>query len=291
MDGDYEHILYSTEDGITTVTLNRPEVFNAFNRKMGEELQSALECFKMSRDEWFCILTGAGKAFCSGEDLKNIDLDLPAGEQARNTCEALDSYQGIVYSILGTPKPIVAALNGTAAGAGLSIALACDERFAISGDKNMLVPGFGRIGLVPDAGMVPLLQRLVGYRRAKEWLEPGFGISMKEACDSRDLVSTLYDNTETMLAGVKEYALCIRESRSLAEFGSTKILMVEGMMDILDKIFYLELELQTRLELGDDFREGLAAFKEKRKPNFNRVIGPLTLYEALADESEKAGGV
>ncbi len=279
----YKNILYeTTDDGITTITLNRPEVFNAFNREMASELSDALSNFANEKDEWFCILTGSGKAFCSGEDLRNIDLDASDEEKREFTREALGSYHKIILQILESAKPIVAALNGTVAGAGLSIALACDERFAVEGDKNMLIPGFSGIGLTPDAGMVPLLGRLVGYQETKKWLAPGTHMTFSKVCEPRNagefqdfrIISALYFDMERMKFGINEFAHRLRRDRSLAEYCATKVLLNADMREkFLNGIFKMELKMQTLLEQGEDFREGLTAFREKRKPRFNRGLG------------------
>ena len=269
---EYKHILYNkTEDGIVTITLNRPEVFNAFNREMANELLCALDAFEDAEDEWFCILTGAGKAFCAGEDLKNINLDALPEEQARATFDALTDYHMIISTILETPKPIVAALNGIAAGAGLSIALACDKRFAVGPGEAKLVPGFATLGLTPDAGMIVLLERFMNKRQVRDWCEKGFSMSERDA-EGMFMISgfsELGDLYDSPIA----YARNLKENRSLAEFGATKALLNAEILYLLDKhIFDLELKHQPELEQGEDFREGLAAFKERRKPRFNRNL-------------------
>jgi 2-(1,2-epoxy-1,2-dihydrophenyl)acetyl-CoA isomerase len=270
----YKHVLREkTDDGIVTITLNRPEVSNAFNRTMAAELLDALHCFSEAEDEWFCILTGTGKAFCSGEDLRNINLDVPKEEKEEFTHTALDSYHSIILAILESQKPIVAALNGTAAGAGMAIALACDERFAVVGEKSMLIPGYADIGLTPDAAMAPLLERLVGYRICTRWLRPGFRISMRNAENSGVFLNGGYDiffETAVMMNVIREDARKeFLEKRSFSEYCATKAQMNAGMLNKLKTIFPMEIDLQTELEQGDDFREGLMAFREKRHPVFN----------------------
>lgn len=272
---EYKYILREkTDDGIVTITLNRPEVFNAFNRKMAEELLDALDNFEDAEDEWFCILTGAGKAFCAGEDLKNINLDASPKEQEDATRKALKSYHQIIYAILESSKPIVAALNGTAAGAGLSIALACDERFAVGPGEARLIPGFATLGLTPDAGMIALLERFMTKRQVSEWCEKGFSISPRDAKEMGVIDGFFERNdVEPKLEVPRIYARNLKETRSLKEYGATKALLNAEILDLLDnRIFGLELEYQVRLEQGEDFQEGLTAFREKRKPRFNKDL-------------------
>lgn len=281
MDREYEHILYeTTDDGITTITLNRPEVRNAFNRKMAVELSCALYDFAGSDDEEFCILTGAGASFCAGEDIKKINLDAPKDVQKGETRQALLGYHDIIRAIIAIRKPIVAALNGSAAGAGLSIALACDERFAVWDEGFVLAPGFSKIGLVPDAGMIALLERFVRYPEISNWLTPGFALE-RRYWDSRFLFAPFYNDdekmvetcntVEQMLSAIKEYATRFIEIRSFAEFGAAKTILNVGLWKHLNEVvFPQELEEQVALEQGDDFREGLMAFREKRSPKFNQ---------------------
>ena len=159
---DYEFIQYETDgNGITTITMNRPPV-NAFNAKMRGELVHALKSFGDARDERIAILTGAGKLFSAGEDLRNVPLN---GNDMRDDMamagyaeETLSQYHNMIRLILLTGKPIIAVLNGVAAGAGMSIALACDYR--IAKDQHSFVTAFESMGLVPDSGMMLTLPRL-----------------------------------------------------------------------------------------------------------------------------------
>lgn len=273
---DYKNILCeTTEDGIVTITLNRPKV-NLFNREMGRELIDALHKFYFSETERVLILTGAGSAFCAGEDLKEIDFAASPIEQADRTRKALYQYHNIVHAILASKKPIFAALNGVAAGAGLSIALACDERFGFKNIKADLVPGFASIGLTPDAGMAALLERLVGYHESKKWLRPGFSLAIDDPGSQKVIRSctNLSEDPRDLLDWVQDQARKLMQSLSLAEFGATKAIQNVGLIHhLLNNVFPMELDLQVKLELGPDFREGLTAFREKRKPKFNQGSG------------------
>ena len=182
----YAHILYETDDkGVATITLNRPERMNAFNRKMSGELILALDRFAHDEAGSALVLTGAGRAFSTGEDLSNINLDANYDEMCEYARTALRDYHGIVQWILGVQKPVVALLNGVAAGAGLSIALACDYRIVVGdsddlkGNRSIFVPAFADMGLIADSGMTATLPRLVGKHEAQKWCElPRYGVSI-----------------------------------------------------------------------------------------------------------------
>lgn len=270
-----EYILREkTDDGIVTLTLNRPEKLNAFNRRMKDELYTALRDFDIEHDSKFCILTGAGKAFSAGEDLGSFNLDDSPEDLEFAVTQALKGYHRIVREILTIRKPIVAALNGTAAGAGLSIALACDDIFVVprSGDKpNMLVPGFSSIGLVPDSGMVVLLERYVTPNVAEKWFEPGFVIPVRQAVTALGFeYNDDFSDEKDMLEEVSRCARNLMVTRSLREYGFTKWLRNTHILERLEKVFEKEIGAQVECVLSKDFREGRAAFLEKRKPVFNQ---------------------
>ncbi len=156
----YEYLLYTTDNGIATVTLNRPEVFNAFNTKLTFELQDVFKQINKDAQVRVVILTGAGKAFCSGQDLKEATA---LGQ--RSLAESLHTrYNPLIKAMRELPKPIICALNGVAAGAGCSLALACD--IIISSAEASLSEAFINIGLVPDSGSSFFLPRMVGSLKA-----------------------------------------------------------------------------------------------------------------------------
>src|SRR5689334_9418567 len=158
----YETILYDVADGIGTITLNRPDVLNAFNQQMTTELQDALKTAERDRAVRCLVLTGAGRAFSSGEDLKarQAEGNMAFGSTLR------DRYNPIISRMRGMDKPIIGAINGTAAGAGMSVALACDLR--IASEKAKFIEVFVRVGLVPDSGSSFFLPWLVGIGKAME---------------------------------------------------------------------------------------------------------------------------
>src|SRR5260221_9243778 len=163
---------FARDGAVQTITLNRPEVFNAFNRPLHKALAAAL---KEARDPEVraVVITGAGRGFCAGQDLKEFGEALDVGDALRAT------YHPNVLAIRGLEKPVIAAINGACAGAGLSLACACDIR--IASDAASLVPGFIGIGLVPDAGGTFFINRLLGTARAFEWMTSNRKLSAAEA--------------------------------------------------------------------------------------------------------------
>ena len=171
----YNSLLFDKQGSITTITLNRPDVFNAFNDEQSFELQDALKAARKDEETRVVILTGAGKAFCSGQDLKAI-----AGAEKRSFIDSLNKrYNPIIREMRNMPKPIICRLNGVAAGAGCSLALASD--FIIASENASLIEVFINVGLVLDSGSSFFLPRLVGSARAFEMSTMGSKISAKQA--------------------------------------------------------------------------------------------------------------
>ncbi|MFZ9871133.1 MAG: enoyl-CoA hydratase/isomerase family protein, partial [Candidatus Kapaibacteriota bacterium] len=173
---NYETLLVDVSDGIGTITLNRPDVFNAANEQLTTDLQSALAVMHESPDVRCVVLTGAGKAFCSGQDLK----DAPSGGGKRSLRDSLERrYNPIIRAMQQMPKPVIAGINGVAAGAGLSLALAADLRVMSSSAR--FVEAFIAIALIPDSGATWLYPRMMGYSRAFEFATLNQPITAEEA--------------------------------------------------------------------------------------------------------------
>jgi 2-(1,2-epoxy-1,2-dihydrophenyl)acetyl-CoA isomerase len=201
-------VLYETNDGVATITLNRPEMYNAFNLQVHRELTDALK--KVERDPTIrcVVLTGAGKAFCSGQDLKDVPLDRldSLADVVRQT------YNPLILKLRTLDRPIIGAINGVAAGAGMSLALACDLRIAVEGAR--FVAAFARIGLVPDSGMTYFLPRLIGHARATELCMFGGEVDAQKALDW-GLVNAVA-SPEEFPALVQSYATRLAEGPSIA---------------------------------------------------------------------------
>jgi len=244
------------EGAVQTITLNRPEVFNAFNRAVHAGLR---EAFKEARDPEVraVVVTGAGKGFCAGQDLKEFSEGGDVSDSLRAT------YHPNVLAIRALDKPVIAAVNGACAGAGLSFACACDIR--IASDAATFVPGFIGIGLVPDAGGTYFIHRLLGAPRAFEWMTSNRRLTAAEA-HPWGLVSEVVE-ADGLAARAAELAAFYAGLPTRA-IGMTKRLFDHADSSTLDEQLELEAQLQSVAVQSDDFREGVAAFLEKRPPSF-----------------------
>jgi 2-(1,2-epoxy-1,2-dihydrophenyl)acetyl-CoA isomerase len=248
----------TTRDGaVLTIRLNRPEAYNAFTSSMHAALARALE--KAAADEIRAVVvTGAGRGFCSGQDLTEFrELDHEVGEHLE-AC-----YHPNVRALRTLAKPVIAAVNGPAAGAGISLACACDYR--IAADSAAFAPGFIGIGLVPDSGGTYFLARLLGPARAFTWMTSNRKLTAAEAhgwglVDEVVEASRLAERAAEVAA---EYAAA--PTRGI---GLTKRLFDNAATATLDEQLALEAELQSAAAKTEDFREGVAAFLEKRPPRF-----------------------
>jgi 2-(1,2-epoxy-1,2-dihydrophenyl)acetyl-CoA isomerase len=246
-----------TRDGaVQTITLNRPEVFNAFNRALHAALSDAL---KEARDPGVraVVVTGAGRGFCAGQDLKEFGEAGDVGGSLRAT------YHPNVLAIRALEKPVIAAVNGACAGAGLSFACACD--FRIASDVASFVPGFIGIGLVPDAGGTFFINRLLGPSRAFEWMSSNRKLTAAEA-HAWGLVSEVVE-ADALAARAAELAALYAALPTRA-IGMTKRLFDHADTATLEEQLELEAQLQAAATKGEDFKEGVTAFLEKRTPTF-----------------------
>jgi 2-(1,2-epoxy-1,2-dihydrophenyl)acetyl-CoA isomerase len=251
-------VLTARDGAVLTITLNRPDVYNAFNRDLHAALRDALE--EAGDDEIRAVvITGAGRGFCSGQDLKEFS-DLPEGG-IRGALE--DTYHPNIRLIRSLQKPVLAAVNGAAAGAGISLAAACDVR--IASDAATFVPGFIGIGLVPDSGGSWFVHRLLGFARAFEWMVSNRRLSAEEALDW-GLVSEVVP-AEAFEVRVAELAAWYASlpTRGVA---MTKQLFEHAFDASLEEQLELEAELQSAATQSEDFAEGVQAFVEKRPPVF-----------------------
>jgi 2-(1,2-epoxy-1,2-dihydrophenyl)acetyl-CoA isomerase len=251
-------VLTSRDGAVLTVTLNRPDVYNAINRPMHEALAVALH---EAADPAVraVVLTGAGRGFCAGQDLREFQ-ELPGGVR-----EALEqTYHPNIRALRALEKPVVAAINGACAGAGLSLAFACDVRIASS--EATFVPGFIGIGLVPDAGSTWFLHRQLGFARAFEWMVSNRRLGAAEAL-AWGLVSDDVP-AERFAKRVEELAewYASLPTRAVA---MTKRLFEHAYAASLDEQLALESELQQAATETEDFGEGVQAFLEKRLASFS----------------------
>jgi 2-(1,2-epoxy-1,2-dihydrophenyl)acetyl-CoA isomerase len=252
-----DEVLTSRDGAVLTITFNRPEVYNAFNRPLHTALHEALT--EAGDAAVRCVVvTGAGKGFCAGQDLKEFS---DVSESIADALEA--SYHPNVRLVRGLAKPVIAAVNGAAAGAGLSFACACDLR--VAAESATFVPGFVGIGLVPDAGGTWFVHRLLGFARAFEWMSSNRRLSAAEALEW-SLVSEVIPD-DAFADRVAELAAEWAARPTLA-IGRTKQLFEHAYAAALDAQLALEAQLQQESVGTADFAEGVGAFLEKRAPSF-----------------------
>ena len=253
-------ILKTINNNIATLTLNRPEVFNSFNREMALLLQSELDACEKNPEVRAIVITGSGKAFCAGQDLKEVTSpELNPG--FKKILE--EHYNPIIARIRTIEKPIIGAINGVAAGAGANIALACDV--VIASENASFIQAFSKIGLVPDSAGTFFLPRLIGFQKASALMMLGDKVSAQEAeklgmvykVVSAENFSEEINRTAENLANMPTKAL-----------GLTKRLLNNSMQNSLEEQLNLESKLQIEAAQSEDYAEGVDAFVNKRKPEF-----------------------
>jgi len=255
-------VLVEVADGVARLTLNRPDKLNAFNEEMHRALHAALDEAKWDENVRAILLTGAGRAFCAGQDLAEVDPHKADGEpDLGETIERL--YNPLIRLIRSIDKPIVCAVNGVAAGAGASVALACD--LVVAGRSARFIQAFCKIGLVPDSGATWALTRLVGEARAKGLALTGRPLDAETAA-SWGLIWHAVDDQHLMEeAGKLVASLAAGPTVGL---GLTKKAIQAASTNGLDDQLDLERDLQREAGLTPDYAEGVAAFTEKRPANF-----------------------
>jgi 2-(1,2-epoxy-1,2-dihydrophenyl)acetyl-CoA isomerase len=250
-------VLTEREGAVLTITLNRPDVFNAFNAALHAALRAALE-EAAAPDVRAVVITGAGKGFCAGQDLREFQ---EAPGDIRERLE--ETYHPNIRAIRALEKPVIAAVNGPAAGAGLSLACACDVR--IASETATFVPGFVGIALVPDSGGTWFIHRLLGFARAFEWMCTNRRLSAAEALEW-GLVSEVV-SADRFAERTAEAGRVWAELPTRAVAG-TKRLFEHAHTASLEEQLALEAELQSASTKTADFAEGVTAFLEKRPPRF-----------------------
>jgi 2-(1,2-epoxy-1,2-dihydrophenyl)acetyl-CoA isomerase len=248
------------ENKVAWISLNRPEVFNSFNREMALLLQKILDDCNTDANVRAIVITGNGKAFCAGQDLKEVtDPELNPG--FRKILE--EHYNPIIHKIRTIEKPIVAAVNGVAAGAGANIALACD--IVVANEHASFIQAFSKIGLVPDSAGTFFLPRLIGFQKASALMMLGDKVAAPEAL-TLGMLYKLYP-TAIFEEEVMTLAITLANMPTKA-IGLTKKLLNQSMTNNLEQQLALESDLQIEASATNDYNEGVTAFVEKRKPEF-----------------------
>jgi 2-(1,2-epoxy-1,2-dihydrophenyl)acetyl-CoA isomerase len=252
-------LITSLNNGVFKITLNRPEVYNSFNQAMAFSLQKELDYCAQNDEIRTILITGSGKAFCAGQDLS--EATDPSGPELESIVR--DHYNPIILKIRSLEKPVIAAVNGVAAGAGANIALACD--LTIAQENASFIQAFSKIGLIPDSGGTYFLPRIIGVQKALALMFTGDKISAKEAEELNMIYKCIPEED------FEDFTLKIAEKMALMPtraFGLTKKAVNQSLDNTLEQQLNLEEKLQTEAGKTEDFQEGVQAFLEKRKAKF-----------------------
>lgn len=260
---DEKILLTEKKNGVGIITLNRPDKLNAFSDELTFQLQDALKEMEKDKEVRAIILTAAGRGFCAGQDLQSRSIAQEMGERPSLGDSIRRRYNPIVIKLRRIEKPIIAAVNGVAAGAGASIAFACDYRIVT--DKVNFIQSFTKVGLIPDSGATFILTRLVGLTKAFELMLSADKLSAEEALNL-GIINKIVGEDDLM-----------KEAVGLAEklaagptkaFGLTKRAVNRAVFDDLEELLEYEASLQEIAGRSDDFAEGVKAFVEKRTPQY-----------------------
>jgi len=255
---DYTHIIFSIENGVGKIVLNRPDVLNSFNQRMAAEVQDALDQSASDKSIRAVLLSGMGRGFCAGQDLEEaMGADVRIEDIVRKT------YNPMVNKIRNIEKPVVCAVNGVAAGAGANIAFGCD--LTIAGKSAKFIQSFIKIGLIPDSGGTYILPRLVGMQRAAAMTMLGDKM-MADVAKSLGLIYQVVEDEELMTVAT---ALAERLAQMPTKgLGLTKRGLNHGLKVDLPAQLEFEAEIQAEAADSHDYKEGVKAFLEKRAPEF-----------------------
>lgn len=254
-----QEILSHFEDGVLTLTLNRPSVFNSFNRSMALQLQTELDRCSSDASIRTVVIIGEGKAFCAGQDLAEAtDPEGPTLQQI-----VAEHYNPIILKIRALEKPVIAAVNGVAAGAGANIALACD--LVVAKESASFIQAFSKIGLIPDSGGTFMLPRLVGVQKAMALMLTGEKVGATAAEQMNMIYKAIADDDFSTFVTTLAQQMAQMPTKGL---GLTKRAVNAGLTNDLASQLALEEQLQTEAGQTHDFKEGVNAFLEKRTPTF-----------------------
>jgi 2-(1,2-epoxy-1,2-dihydrophenyl)acetyl-CoA isomerase len=258
----YQHILFEVSAGVARLTLNRPDRLNSFNTEMHLEVRAALSSLRDNSEARVLVLTGAGRGFCAGQDLG--DRAVAPGSAPADLGESIEkNYKPLVLALRSLPLPVIAAVNGVAAGAGANIALSCD--LVIAARSASFVQAFSKLGLVPDSGGTWFLPRLVGNARAIGLAFLGEKLPAEQAAAWGLIWRCVEDSELTGVVDALALQLAAAPTRGLAR---TKQAIYESWDRSLEQQLDLERDFQRELGRTADYSEGVAAFTQKRTPRF-----------------------
>jgi 2-(1,2-epoxy-1,2-dihydrophenyl)acetyl-CoA isomerase len=258
----YQNILFEVKQGIARLTLNRPDKLNSFTAAMHQEIRAALEQVKADRSVRVLVLTGAGRAFCAGQDL--ADESVAPGDDAVDLGASIDKYYGpLVLALRALPMPVICAVNGVAAGAGANLPLACD--IVLAARSASFIEAFCKLGLIPDTGGTYFLPRALGTARAMGLALLGDRLSAEQAANW-GLIWKCVDDDQ--LAAETEALACHFAQAPTTGLARTKQALHASAANTLAQQLDLERDLMRELGMTHDYREGVAAFTERRPPQF-----------------------
>lgn len=248
------------KEGVAYLYLNRPQVFNSFNREMALSFQKHLDDCALDESIRVIVVSGKGKAFCAGQDLQEVsNPELNPGFK-----KILDEhYNPIISKIRGIKKPVIAAVNGVAAGAGANIALCCD--IVVANEKASFIQAFSKIGLIPDSGGTYFLPKLIGFQKASALAMLGDKVDAHEA-ERLGMIYTYY-SAETFEEQIDKLAHKVAQMPTMA-LGLIKDALNKSLDNSLEEQLALESKYQIEAAQSEDYQEGVTAFIEKRKPIF-----------------------
>ncbi len=256
-------LLVEKKDGVSIISLNRPDKLNAFSDELSFKLQDVLKEAEKDKTVRAIVLTGSGRGFCSGQDLANRSFSDNSKERPSLGDSIRRRYNPIILRLRRMEKPIVAAVNGVAAGAGASLAFACD--FRIVSEGAVFVQSFTKVGLVPDSGSTFFLPRLIGLTKAFELMITADKLDARQALEL-GLVNKVVA-PENVMKEALELAAKLAKGPTMA-FGLTKRAVNKAIFQDLEELLEYEAQLQEIAGRSDDFQEGVKAFLEKRQPAY-----------------------
>lgn len=252
-------ILFEIKNAVAYITLNRPEKFNSFNREMALLMQAKLDEAASLHEVRAVYITGSGKAFCAGQDISEL-----VGENKIEIAQILsEHYNPIVKRIRNMPKPVVAAVNGVAAGAGANIALCCDV--VVATGSAAFIQAFSKIGLIPDSGGTFTLPRLIGWQKASALMMTGDKVNADDAEKLGMIYKVFADDVFEAESKKIVQTLSQMPTKGLAY---TKHALNQSFFNVWDEQLTVEDKYQQKAARTDDYKEGINAFLEKRKPEF-----------------------
>ncbi|MEL6791403.1 MAG: 2-(1,2-epoxy-1,2-dihydrophenyl)acetyl-CoA isomerase PaaG [Pseudomonadota bacterium] len=258
----YETIEFSLKDGAARLTLNRPDRLNSFNGRMHEEVRAALDTMEATEKMRVLLITGAGRGFCAGQDLNDRAV-APGGEPIDLGISVEENYNPLIRRLSALPCPVICAVNGVAAGAGASLAFACD--LVVAAQSAKFIMSFANLGLVPDSGSSWVIPRLAGQARALGMTLTGEPVTAQTAADWGLIWKCVDDETLTAQTDALFQKFVQAPTKGLAQ---TKHLVRSAFSRTLDDQLDEERDQMRALGFSRDYKEGVDAFLAKRKPNF-----------------------